>query len=62
MNNPTRLLMLIVLGGFLSLGCSSGETRNITGNASQAEIDNYNKLLEQADKEMEGDGEIEKDE
>ena len=54
--------MLIVLGGFLSLGCSSGETRNITGNASQAEIDNYNKLLEQADKEMEGDGEIEKDE
>lgn len=59
MNHSIRPLMLFVaLFCFLAVGCSSNEPTNITKNASQEEIDNYNKLIEQAEKEMEGDGDV----
>ena len=57
MNRSIRTLMLIAIACFL-VGCSD-KPRNITGNASQAEIDNYNDLIKQAEDEMKGDGEVE---
>lgn len=56
---PIMLAILPLLFCFLIVGCSSNETSNIVENASQEEIDNYNKLIEQAEKEMQGDGEVE---
>lgn len=57
MNHSIRPLLLLSLFCFLIVGCSA-EPSNVTGNASQEELDNYNKLIEQAEKEMQGDGEV----
>ncbi|QEG00477.1 hypothetical protein Mal15_45470 [Stieleria maiorica] len=58
MNRFIRPTMVVVLLCCLITGCSDGP-QNITQNASQEEIDNYNALIEQAEKEMQGDGEVE---
>lgn len=59
MNRSIRPIMLAMLFCFLIVGCSSDEPSNMVENASQEEIDNYNKLIEQAENEMQGDGEVE---
>jgi hypothetical protein len=59
MNRSIRPTLLAILFSFVIIGCSSNEPRNITSDASQEEIDNYNELIEQAEKEMQGDGEVE---
>lgn len=58
MNRSIRAIMLASLFCFLVVGCSSNEPTNIVKDASQEEIDNYNKLIEQAEKEMQGDGDV----
>ncbi|MGB7344047.1 MAG: hypothetical protein WBD20_07525 [Pirellulaceae bacterium] len=58
MNHSIRALMFVMLALFVVVGCSDGNG-NVTENASQEELDNYNKLIEQAEKEMQGDGEVE---
>ena len=55
MNHSIRILMLVMLACFLSVGCSKG-TSNVTANASQEKIDEYNDLLKQAENEMKNDG------
>ena len=59
MKHIFRALLFAVMACFLTTGCSDGELQNVAGNASQEDLDNYNALLEQAEKEMEGDGEVE---
>ena len=59
MNRSLQVLAFAVLLPILAVGCSSSEPQNITANASQEEIDNYNKLIEAAENEMKGDGEVE---
>lgn len=43
MKNRSWLVLLLV---FVGAGCTSEATTNVTANASQAEIDNYNRLIE----------------
>jgi len=58
MNPSIRFYVLSLLSCFLFAGCSSSEPQNVAETASQEEIDNYNALIEQAEQEMQGDGEV----
>ena len=55
--SKTLAFSCCVLGCLLILGCSTSEPTNVAGNASQAEIDNYNKLIQQAENDLSGDSE-----
>lgn len=60
MNRFIQTLAFATMLCSLTLGCSSGDNSNVTQNASQQEIDDYNALIEQAQKEMSGDGDMDK--
>lgn len=53
-------LLLVTLFCFLTVGCGTAENGNVTQNASQQDIDDYNALIKQAEDEMSGDADMEK--